>query len=212
MVPFDKERGFLASALIALTLAIAAAPHLDSWFDRFLFGFPAWLAVIVSALVGFCCLRRLDARGWCSKDDLQQGALVAGAAALVFATIVIAADLTLGFPAGLNAPWPWSLAYYPAMAFIAAVAFHLIPLALLALVARVYSWPIIVAAALPEAVFQASQASGAVLQVFVALHVFALGVAALLIFRHYGFMAMLVMRLGYYALWHVAWGYARLHF
>lgn len=35
--------------------------------------------------------------------------------------------------------------------------------------------------------------------------------AALFIFRRYGFLAMLMPRLTYYALWHVAWGYARLH-
>jgi hypothetical protein len=97
------------------------------------------------------------------------------------------------------------------MAFIAEVLFHLAPLALLAVAARSLSWRVIAVAALPEAVFQASQATGVALQAFVALHVFAFGAFGLVIFRHYGFVAMLTLRLCYYGLWHIGWGYMRLN-
>jgi len=211
VIHIGKERGLLAAALIALVLATGARPYLQSWFDRFLFGLPPWFAIITAAALGLACLRWLDARGWRSEEELGGGVLVAAAAALAFAAIVVAADLALQFPNDISAPWPWSLAFYPTMAFIAEALFHLAPLALLAIATRAPSRRIIVLAALPEAAFQASQTTGAALQAFVALHVFAFGAIALFIFRRHGFLAMLTMRLCYYALWHVAWGHVRLH-
>jgi hypothetical protein len=62
--------------------------------------------------------------------------------------------------------------------------------------------------ALVEPPFQVLARSS--LPVFVAPHVFAIGVVGLLLLRRYGYVPMLWFRVVYYLLWHVAWGEARL--
>lgn len=50
--------------------------------------------------------------------------------------IAVAADFAIRFPAGMNVAFPQSLAFYPAMAFVAEVAFHVVPLGIVGLVWR----------------------------------------------------------------------------
>jgi hypothetical protein len=42
------------------------------------------------------------------------------------------------------------------------------------------------------------------------LHIFAINLCQLLIFKRYDFVSMYALRLVYYAIWHIAWGYVRL--
>jgi hypothetical protein len=42
------------------------------------------------------------------------------------------------------------------------------------------------------------------------LHVAAINLAQLLLFRRHYFVSMLTLRLAYYGIWHVAWGHLRL--
>jgi hypothetical protein len=51
---------------------------------------------------------------------------------------------------------------------------------------------------------------GSALPAFVAPHVFLFGLVQLCLLRRYGYLPMLWFRLGYYLLWHLLWGAARL--
>ncbi len=62
-----------------------------------------------------------------------------------------------------------------------------------------------------EAIFQVVIAASPALKVFTGLHLLVFGAVQLSIFRRFGFVPMYTTRLVYYALWHVAWGWARLH-
>jgi hypothetical protein len=134
---------------------------------------------------------------------------------------VTAADLTIGFPAGINVALPEALLFYPSMGYLAQLALHVIPFALILATARLLFrsmsedrriWLAILLAASIESVFQitmsASQSS--LLPVFVSVHLFAFGTAELLLFRRLDFLAMYTFRLTYYVYWHLLWGWLRL--
>ena len=105
---------------------------------------------------------------------------------------------------GLNVPPPQALLFYPAMAFIVEVFFHLAPLALLSLMRlrlgrcpghRGATLPWLLLVALIEPTVQSF------LEVqphaFTCLHVFAFNLAQLCLFARYDFASMLAMRLTY---------------
>ena len=47
-------------------------------------------------------------------------------------------------------------------------------------------------------------------EAYVGLHVFAINVLQLYVFRRYDFISMYSLRLFYYLYWHIIWGYLRL--
>ncbi|MFO1183215.1 MAG: hypothetical protein U1E56_00345 [Bauldia sp.] len=142
------------------------------------------------------------------------------ALAALFGAIIVGADAVIRFPPDMNVPFPQSLAFYPAMGFAVEALFHVLPLAAIAALTRggsgrsFFAWPAILAVALIEPTYQTAVgfADGypAAVTVFVYAQVAAINVAELVLFRRYGFLAMLTLRWGYYAIWHIGWGAARL--
>ncbi len=210
---------FWLSALAAGAAAGALVLIDPDAFKRYLGPINPILVVAVSAAVGGYSLRVLENRTWWSARphaEVRRGILASTAAALVFAAIAIAVDVGFGFPRDLNTAWPRSLLFYPAIAFVAEVGFHILPLALLATVTgwrftgpgsgRVLASVLVVASL--EAGFQIAIGSG--LDVFVGPHLFAIGIFALSVFRRFGYVPMIWFRLAYYLVWHVIWGYARI--
>ena len=125
----------------------------------------------------------------------------------------IALDLTYGFARDLNVALPEALFFYTAAALTAEVAFHLLPLAVLALLLppRTPTALIFLPAVFAEPGFQASMpAGGPVPPVTVFLSVSLVGACQLWLFRRHGFAAMIALRLAYDAVWHGAWGVLRL--
>lgn len=185
---------------------------------------PPLLAVAGGLAVGFAALRVLDGRDWGSPST----GVTAGSALRVMAIVgvlaasAIAADVVIGFDEDTNVRWPVSPAFYLVMAVVAEVVFHLVPLAAAAwLVGRPpaggASGRIVVVLALVasiEAVFQvvASRADGdaTVLTGFVGVHLLLIGIVQMVVFWQLGPWAMVLVRLAYYVLWHVVWGYLRL--
>jgi hypothetical protein len=203
----------------------ALAEHLDvTFFGRFLGSWSPTLAVSCSSLLGAALMAVLVAHRWLAVGaGGHRGPLLALGAAAGFGAIVIAADVLVPFPRDLNAPFPDSLLFYPAIAFLVEVVFHLLPLTLLvALVHRVVGperrgsalTSCVVAVALLEPTFQAIVGAGservAWAAIFVWAHVTAINLSQLVLFRRYGFVSMLTLRLAYYLVWHVAWGHYRL--
>jgi hypothetical protein len=222
----DRQQYVVFSVISAGAVASAAlAEHLGvTFFGRFLGSWSPTLAVSCSALLGAALVAVLVAHGWfvVGPGD-HRGPLLAVGAAAGFGAIVIAADVLVPFPRDLNAPFPDSLLFYPAIAFLVEVVFHLLPLtALLALAHRVvgperrgYALTIcVVAVALLEPTFQAVMGAGSDpatwVPIAVWVHVTAINLSQLVLFRRYGFVSMLTLRLAYYLAWHVVWGHYRL--
>lgn len=184
------------------------------------------LAVACVIALGFPASRWL-----CERDGFSilagwrtaRGIAIAAALASVFAAVAIGADLAFRFSENLNVPLPDALLFYPSMAYVAEISFHAIPLVLCSVVIRYAikpARPIVwlggsaVLVALIEPSFQLSlplsgqQRSWA--DLFVAVHVFALNLLQLYLFRRYDFASMLAFRLVYYLHWHIVWGHLRL--
>jgi len=209
-------------AISVAATASAALLHLsgDSSFDRFLGGAPPALVVAAAGVAGLAALDSLERRGFwdrACRSRTVHGLAVASVALLPFAAAAIVADLVAGFPRETNVFWPQAWLLYPAIALVAEAAFHLLPLAGLAWVtgsqlhgrridARTMALVLPVAAV--EPVVQIALGTG--LPAFTVVHVYAFGVVQLLLLRRYGYLPMLWFRLGYYLLWHILWGAARL--
>ena len=143
--------------------------------------------------------------------------------ALVFGMEVIAADLWWAdYPADLNTDLPEALLYYPVMGFMAEVVFHLIPLAFFIFLFSLIThwnmnrilWVSIVVSAFAEPFFQvlASPESDDLTRVYTGIHVFLFSLVQLWVFKKYDFVSMFIVRLLFYAIWHIGWGSLRLEF
>ncbi len=192
-------------------------------FERFIGDVSPIVVVAVAGAVGSSALRVLDSAGWVGSDPTRKGLARSTVLALGLGAAIIVADSALGFSEGINVSWPSSILFYPVMAFIAEVAFHLVPLALVVIASKrwvqrrpraISGVGPIVAVALFEAVYQVVGSSGVAtspwLLGYLAFHMMAFAVAGLIALRRYGFGAMMWLRLVYYAIWHVAWGVLRL--
>ena len=125
----------------------------------------------------------------------------------------VAIDLMIPFPRDMNVPLPGALLFYPAIALVAEVLFHLIPLAALSLgrLARVSSPWVFLPAVLAEPAFQAGLSAGTGLQAWLVLgNVGLISAVQVWLFVRFGFAAMIGLRLIYYLFWHVLWGTLRI--
>jgi hypothetical protein len=215
--------GYAALAVLATAGAALLALDRPGLFRPYFGGLSPPIAVAAVALAGAAALQMLRRHGFeIVSKDAATGALAAALLATVFAAAVVIADIVLGYPRGMNVAAPSALLFYPVIALVAEIAFHVAPLALLCAIARLVAagpistrvlWAGMIVVALVEPAFQlfAAASDGALspADLYTGPHVLAFGIAALWIFRRYGFSSMLVLRLVYYAYWHVAWGYAR---
>ena len=194
-------------------------------FRRFLGGVPASVAVAGSCAAGAASIALLRSRDWGRVDILDwsaRGAVGAVVAALGFTLIAVVADRTIGFPADINVPWPLAFAFYPMIAVVAEVVFHLVPLAVLALVLGLQfddglgaaGYVCLTIVALIETTYQVAAsrraAARGALAMFVGVHLFVIGAAEMMLLWRFGVAAMLLFRLVYYAGWHIVWGRLRL--
>lgn len=206
--------GFAVAASAALTWAARDA-------YAFLFGpLDLFLLTTITAALGAAALWLLGRYGWFHAAADWRSVLIALGLGCCLTLPVIIVDVMGGFPAELNVRFPQSLLFYPSLALVAESVFHLVPLALLASVWKVTRFELhptrmlaIGAVALIEPMFQvaffAGQSSPGT-NVFLGLYVLAFNLIALEIFRRSGFLALYALRLGYYFIWHIAWGHLRL--
>lgn len=138
--------------------------------------------------------------------------------------MMVAVDTRAVFPRDLNAPFPGSLAFYPAIGFIVEILFHVLPLTLLVFLMtfifrsaarRTILWICIAAVCLLEPAYQLVLfSSGGGYPVWVAvylgLHLAVFNGLQLALFKRYDFMSMYAFRLAYYLIWHIGWGSLRL--
>lgn len=228
-MPSDNRRQYIAFAAVSLGAATATAilyPAQRAFFQPYFGNIDPLLAIALAAFLGGVSLRFLHSRGWISiypKESTSKGIVLSTLIAMAFAIAMISVDSFIGFPRNLNVPAPWSVLFYPAMAYVVETCFHAFPLALLLALWRKFFeapnrsrlvWIFIVIVSVIEPIFQLraglSGQSLLRLDALVGIHVFAFNLLQLSIFRRYGFVAMLSLRLAYYLFWHIIWGYVRL--
>jgi len=193
-------------------------------FERHLGGIHPLLAIAILTVLAGVALRFLGSFGFeiYRREKTHRGVGLAAVLATILAAVVIVVDLRAPFPKNLNVPPPQSLLFYPAIAYVVEIAFHVIPLALLLFALGPFLrrlnpdrliWPCILLTSLPEPILQlrlGSSEQPAWTQGYVGLHVFAFNLLQLYLFRRYDLLSMISMRLTYYLYWHVIWGYLRL--
>ena len=222
----DVKRTLLPVSLLALIAAMAgtAASMLQaSAFERFLGPLHPALAVGIAVLIGLPALLWLAGPSGYAlvvAGDSRRGLVRAAGFAGVFALGVIAADLAFRYPAAINVPLPHAFLVYPVMALIVELLFHVAFLTLVLLLLRPLTakvgqgrvfWAAIAAVALAEPILQVVWAGTlSWTELYTAVSIFLFGVVQLALFRRYGFVSMLSMRLVFYLLWHITWGHLRL--
>ena len=139
---------------------------------------------------------------------------------LVFTGVAILVDCRIVFPREMNIPFPVSLLFYPAIAFLVELIFHAIPLAIILALLRIafksveqsqLIWTGIVLVALLEPTFQVAMDDYSIWATVITwINLFLFNLTQLVIFRKYGFISMYIYRLIYYLIWHILWGHVRL--
>lgn len=226
----DSSRPYLAFGVLSLA-AVGGGTILLTLSQRALFQ-PYFgpinpvLVIVGVAALGVASLGSLRTR-WgfviFEKKASVQGIAVSATWATLFAMMVIAADLSVGFPEDINAPWPYALLFYPTIAYVVEIVFHTGPLTLVLMIlksrlqtmkAERRMWLGLFFTSLPEPIFQVTFGgnpfswSGA----FLGMHLFAFNLLQLHIFRRCDFVSMYGFRFVYYVHWHIVWGHVRLHF
>lgn len=147
-------------------------------------------------------------------------------------TVVLPTGLALGMvlidsvavlPEDINVAFPFSLLFYPTIAVVVEILFHLLPLAVAYAALSSFSdvderpelvWGAILVVALLEPIFQLQLGFPSVIPrwatAYVGVNIFAINVVQLYLFTRYDFLTMYAFRLVYYTLWHVVWGSIRL--
>jgi len=175
----------------------------------------------ILAAVGVASLGVLKTRGWFEiyASRSWRGMGVAAMIATLFGIEAVIAESANLFrmPADMNVPPPWSLLFYPVIAYVAEVVFHLVPLVLLLVVLSTLFknrsaliWLCILLVSLVEPGYQVLGKPFSWAGAYVALHVFAINFLQLYLFRRYDFMTMYAFRVIYYLYWHIIWGQLRL--
>lgn len=215
--------------VVAGTIGLLAIVSL--WIDttpyRAVFGSvePA-ITVIGLMALGTAALVFLDRSGLFAFDrsaHRKRGLAAAAALAALFAALVVAVDVVVGFPRAYNVPppFPASLLFFTVIGYVAEMAFHALPLVAVVLLTtrRGRSEPrestlrlAMLGVACLEPMFQArlgvpgTDTGIAWVEIFVVMHVFAINLVQLGLYRQFDFLTAYAFRLTYYVLWHIAWG------
>jgi hypothetical protein len=228
--PYITYAGACAAVLALTIVARAVDPAL---FERFIGGVSPVMVVAVVSLLGAALLRLLDSRGGFAiiRPQPARGLLRAAGLAALFGMLVMGVDLVLTHPADMNVPFPESLVFYPVISLMAEILFHLLPLAALLTATSAFArhglperavWASLFLVSLLEPSFQVLAAMSerpvvgaphpydARVAAFDGLHVWAINIGQLAVFRRYDFVSMWTFRLVYYVIWHVVWGELRL--
>ena len=141
---------------------------------------------------------------------------------LVLCVGIVWVDAQGVFPQHLNVAFPHSLLFYPSMAYVVEILFHILPLTLVVVIINVVFRPRIqtttmlismLVVALIEPIFQIlnfGREYPAWAIVYVGVNILVINCLQLWLFVKYDFVSMYAFRLMYYLLWHIIWGVLRL--
>lgn len=213
---------YLLILLVVLALAYISFYTDPSHFAQFIGDLNPLLAISITGLLGLMihvfCLRSFGfsiLKSGRFTKSLRYAWLV-----ILFAIVAILVDWKITLPIDINIPFPDSLLFYPAIAFMVELVFHVIPLAMALMLAnRIFknideekvTFGCILLVAIIEPTFQILMDSypiGALIVTW--LNILLFNLTQLFIYKRYGFIPMYCSRLIYYSIWHIAWGYFRL--
>lgn len=203
---------YATMAALALAVALAAPALPQAPFHLYFGPLAPLLAMALVAGAGVLAMRQLISAGWAAPGlPAPPDLLRLFGLGLAFALPTVLLDIALPFPSGINAPLPDALAFYPAIGFVAETVFHLAPLAVISLLFPRAFVPAALAVALVEPVFQVVFGGGIdTRNLVMAVILIAFGLAQVFALRRHGFFGAIGLRLGYYLVWHILWGTARL--
>ena len=221
--PFLALLGASAIVLACVTgISLDHSVALEAYFGNV----PPVLAAILVCSVGTAALYVLHTRlsfFVYVPGTSRRGWLAAVVLAFPFMLSIALIDTLFRFPMDINVPLPTALIFYLAMGYVAQMALHVAPLAVLLSIGNVLFssgtgrqliWISFVLVATLETVFQVrvSLAGGdpAALTAFVAAHLFLFGLVELWLFRRFDYVSMYLFRMVYYGFWHLTWGTLRL--
>jgi len=219
----------LMAYLVLVKLAITFVPDaFRSTAQAAVFAWPVIAALIVLGLGGLWLARRIGLPGFWNPDlPAARKWLLPVLLGVAFGGLAIGVDLLtgwtdvverkLGIPS-IHIDFPASLLIYPGGAVIVNVIYYLIPIPLLVwLISGVILrgrfrepvfWSVAAAAAAIEPLTQDLSYPGPVwVMLLVLLSDYALNFAQVALFRRGGFFATVLLRVSFYLIWHVMWGF-----
>ena len=209
-------------SIIALILSGINVLSGEDSFQKYFGTYPPMLVMaIVSSLGGgiiFWLWKRFSCYVLKPKPPLLQWNLII--CVLISSMIAILLDINVGFNEDINVLFPFSLLFYPAIGFLVEVLFHILPISvILFLTSSIFNtphfkdmwWPYIIIVSLLEPTFQIffmdAFSIGAII---IWLNIYFLNLVQLYTYLKFGFVSMYFLRIIYYLVWHVIWGYFRL--
>lgn len=221
----QQVAAYAAVSVGAAALAVILSVSHRSYFQPYFGAIPPTVAFGLLIPAGAACLYILWRKRWFyvfNPPATVRGIALSAATVVLFAVEVTVFDVIAPFSEDINVPIPHSLLFYPAIAFVVEIVFHVLPLTLLLLALEKFSgqvpfeallWLGIVLTALLEPTYQLAfldrSFSWTVAYLWARLFVFSL--VQLALFRRFDFVTMYSFRLFYYAYWHIVWGHLRLH-
>ncbi len=213
--------GFGLACMGALIAAWGLVDQGSPAFVRYFGAADPRAVVLVSSLAGLVAIASLNRHGWIGAGASLHQVVAIGALAVGFALPTVLVDIVQPFPETINVPAPRSLVFYPAIAVVVEVLFHLVPLAIVLAAWHLFQpavngsrfWIAALPVSALEPAFQllAGLDSGIGWRdLYLVGHLFTFSLLQLGILRRHGFLPMLGFRLVYYLVWHILWGQARL--
>ena len=228
LVSRERSQYLIFVALSIGVLAFTGILYLSDnlTFQRFLGQANPLIVFLFAAILGFFLLSFLLSQNWFviyEKENLKEIIRSATLAALL-GTVMILVDTKIIFSADTNILFPKSLLFYPAIAFLVDILFHVLPLTVLLLIMNsilrnagfeTVFWICLLIVAFLEPAYQvvnmgSSNHFPGWAVAYIGIHIFLINIFQLLIFRQHGFISMYLFRLVYYSFWHVGWGILRL--
>lgn len=214
--------GILSIFVIGATMILADSGQ--DVFQRFFGDLAPLFVITLFVVIGGLSLIVLNYKSpfrICRIERVRTGVVRSVTLAILFSIAAVIADLVWRFPENINVAWPESLLFYPVMGYAAEMVFHVIPLAILILFCGLITgrripdkliWFLIIMVALLEPAFQLGFAAKPLSPtgVFTGIHVLAINLCQLYLFKRYDFVTMFSFRLVYYLFWHIVWGYLRI--
>ena len=216
---------YSALCLAALAFAIVILPLSAAYFRRFFGSANPLLVILAASVIGTAALFFLQSRFSfviLKGPETLRGIGLSALLATGFAVAIVIADFVIRYPEDTNVPVPQAFLFYPAIGFVAEIAFHVLPLAILLAALSPLArrlgrerviWLGILAVAILEPTFQVLFEGSALTwrDAYTWVHVFAFAALQLYVFKRFDFTSMYSFRLVYYAYWHILWGVLRLH-
>ena len=186
----------------------------------------SWLSMIVGTLLGvvgvFLAPRAGFARMWDGKVENRRRLIIPGLIGLGFGILSVAQDALQPLESEMQIAFPASLVVYPLAGILEEILFRLFLTTLLVWLGstvilqgrgqQTVFWVVAVVVGLVYAMLQMAaytMVAGEVTFVVGVWFLVQIGgyfVMAAYVYRRYGFLAAVVMRMGNYLIWHIIWG------